>query len=67
MWERDPSYLNAEFIDQLKWLAAKETEARTATVVRMVNNRRDSHPDTYDMSALFYGTVLLNWIDDKRN
>lgn len=67
MWERDPSYLNAEFIDQLKWLVAKTTQARTDTVVRMVNNRRDSQQDTHQLSALFYGTVLLNWIDDERN
>lgn len=67
MWTRDPDFLNADFIDQLKWLAAKTTQARTDTVVRMVNSRRDSTPDTYRLSALFYGTALLNWIDDERN
>ena len=67
MWERDPSYLNAEFIDQLKWLAAKNIKDRIDTTVRMIDNRRNSQPDTFALSGVFYGTVLLNWIDDERN
>lgn len=66
-YREDTISLNAEFIDQLKWLAAKGIKDRTDTVVRMVNNRRNSAPDTHQLSALFYGTVLLNWIDDERN
>lgn len=62
---RDPCYLNADFIDQLNWLHEKPTIERTDTVVRMINNRRETYPDTFSLSALFYGTTLLNWIYEE--
>ena len=67
MWKPDPIALNADFIDRLKWLAAKKTQARTDHIVRMISERRELTPDTHDFYALFYGTVLLNWLDNKRN
>ena len=43
-YETDPDVLNAELIDQIKWLQAKPGPDQLAVTLRMRNDRRAQGP-----------------------
>ena len=57
-YETDPTILNAELIDQIKWLQAKPGPDQLATVLRMRNDRRIQGLCTWEQSGLFWLHVI---------
>ena len=53
-YETDPDVLNAELIDQIKWLQAKPGPDQLAVTLRMRNDRRAQGLCTWQESGLFW-------------
>ena len=62
-YKNDPDFLTADFIDQIKWLLAKEPTKLVPTLNRMMDNRRNLTPDTAHYSSIFWGTIAFNHIN----
>lgn len=64
MWERDPSFLNAELIDQIKWIQGKDVNTLPPIWQRMANSRREANgPNLCAWSMLFWFHVEKAMID----
>ena len=57
-YSTDPNVLNAEIIDQIKWLQAKSGPDQLAIVLRMRTDRRIQGLCTWWQSGLFWLHVI---------
>ena len=57
---RDPDFLNADFIDQIKWLMTKPAGERWGTTSNMLEARFAARPQTATYSAVFWA-----WANDN--
>ncbi len=60
MMKQDPDFLNAELIDQIKWVMTKPAGNRSETVDAMINRRFANAPQTATYSGVFWA-----WANDN--
>jgi hypothetical protein len=53
-YSTDPDVLNAELIDQIKWLRAKTINEQLDCTARMSADRRKANPCTWKESSIFW-------------
>ena len=53
MWERDPDYLNADLIDQIKWMLDKDCDMRPS-LKRMWDSRVELHGESMTMKSMSF-------------
>jgi hypothetical protein len=57
---RDPDFLNADFVDQIKWLMTKPAGNRSESVDNMIEARFADRPETATYSGVFWA-----WANDN--
>ncbi len=59
MWERDTAYLNADLIDQVKWMLDKDCDMRPS-LKRMWDSRVETHGESLAMKSMSFWVYVAD-------